>query len=258
MTDDTLLLIGRETPHARDAFETHAQRLRSRDVVDSVRVALYEHEPARELSDLFAEITADTVYALPMFVAHVHDTTSAIPGALSYLSGDVRYCEPIGRSSAITSVLAEQASDCVPASDDTSLLLVGFGSSSAPYQRQTAEYHAARLREWTDYGEVVTCYLLQNPAVECARYNVSNDRVVAVPLFVARNPATEEEIPAKLELDRGGIAYADTLGTRPGLTDAIHAEVETQRVFASARASPPSFEASLAADARALATDGRG
>ncbi|MFC7197472.1 sirohydrochlorin chelatase [Halosimplex aquaticum] len=97
-----------------------------------------------------------------------------------------------------------------------SLVLVGFGSSSKPHHRRTADYHAERLRERTDYGAVLTCYLLQNPAVECVRYGVSTDRAVAVPLFLARSEATEERVPTELELDRGGIEYAEPLGAHPG------------------------------------------
>jgi len=108
---------------------------------------------------------------------------------------------------------------------------VGFGSSSKPHHRQLVEYHASRLREQTAYGEVVRCYLLQNPAVECVRYNITNPSAVAVPLFMHSSSATEEEIPEKLELDRGGIEYATPLGDAPRVTDALAAEVEKQRTL---------------------------
>ena len=112
-----------------------------------------------------------------------------------------------------------------------SLVLVSFGSSSKPHHRRTTDYHAARLREQSEYGQVLTCYLLQNPAVECVRYNVDRERAVAVPFFVSDTEATTSRIPAELELERGGIDYANTLGTHPRLTDAIAAEVRRQRTL---------------------------
>ena len=231
MTDETLLLIGRDTAHAREVFETHAERLRDSGVVDTVRVVVYEDDPIRELGETFASIAAGVVYALPLVVAHTHETTSAIPTVLSSVTGDVCYCEPIGRSPAITGVLTDRASEQLQPDRDTSLVLVGFGNSSQPYQRQVVEYHAERIRTRTPYEEVVPSYLIQDPAVECARYNVSSEEFVAVPVFVSRNEATETEIPSKLELDRGGMRYAEPLGTHHNLTDAIHAEVEKQRVL---------------------------
>ncbi|UPV73860.1 sirohydrochlorin chelatase [Halorussus limi] len=258
MTNESILLIGRKDPHAREVYETHANRLRNRAGVDGVRVATYETEPVRELRETFVKIESDRVYAVPLTTAHTFDTTDGVPAALSYVPGEVRYCEPVGRSPAVTDVLAERATEVVPARNDASLVLVSFGSSSKPYQRQTAEYHAARLNDQSDYDEVLTCYLLQNPTVECVRYNTSNSRTVAVPLFLTQSQATEEEIPAKLELDRGGIKYADPLGEHPRVTDAIHAEVEKQRVLATSEDGPASFEAQLAQNCRPVATDGEG
>lgn len=259
MSSEALLLIGRGTPHTRDVFETHADRLIQRDLVDEVHTATYETEPVRELRGQLAAVAADRVYAVPMCAAHTFDTIDDIPAALSYVSGDVQYCEPIGRSPVVTDLLLQRASNSIPATDDVSLVLIGFGSSSKPYHRQMAEYHAARIREQSEYGEVVSCYLLQNPTVECVRYNISNSRAVAVPLFLARNEATEEQIPEKLELERGGIEYADPFGEHANITDAIHAALEKQRVLALGGDSPSaSFEAQLPRNRSPVVTDGEG
>jgi sirohydrochlorin ferrochelatase len=259
MTSEAILLVGRRTSRSSNPFETHAERLRRRNVVDEVHVATYEREPVRELRDDLRAIAADRTFAVPMYAAHTHDTLGDLPAALSHVPGTVRYCEPIGRSPAVTDVLSERATALVPAGDDVSLVLVGFGSSSNPHHRQVTEYHASRLREGSAYGEVVPCYLLQNPTVECVRYNISNGRAVAVPLFPARNEATEEEIPAKLELGRGGIEYADPFGEHARITDAVQAEVEKQRVLSTRDdAAPPSFEAQLTDERRPVATDGEG
>ncbi|WP_435183534.1 CbiX/SirB N-terminal domain-containing protein [Halobellus sp. EA9] len=258
MTTETVLLIGREARNAREVLDAHAARLGRRADVDEVAVATYESEPVRELRDAFERVGGDVVYAVPMCTAHTHDTLTEIPAALSYVPGDVRYCEPLGGSPAVTEVIAERGGERVPAAADVSLVLVGFGSSSKPYHRQTADYHAARLRERSGYGEVLTCYLLQNPAVECVRYNATMDRAVAVPLFLSRTEATERRIPEELELGRGGIEYADPFGTHPRITDALHAEVEKQRALAAGGDGEETFEAQLARTNRPVATDGEG
>lgn len=259
MTTESILLIGRNTRNAHDVLEAHANRLSRRAVVDDVEIATYESEPIRELKEEFERISADTVYAVPMCAAHSHDTINSIPAALSYIPGDVHYCEPLGQSPAVTEVLKEKGVRLIPAADDVSLILVGFGSSSKPYHRQTTEYHAARLREQSGYGEVLTCYLLQNPTVECVRYNTTKTQSVAVPLFLTRTEATESRIPDELELARGGIEFADPLGEHPRITDAVHAEVEKQRALAvDDAASAASFEAQLTRTQRPVATDGDG
>lgn len=259
MTHEALLLIGRESVDARDVLETHAERLRRRNVAEEIRTVVYDSEPLRELKDEFAALDADRVYAVPMCVAHTHDTTDGLPAALSYVSGGVEYCEPLGQSPAVTSVISERAADVAPPDDETSLALVGLGSSSQPFYRQTMQYHAARLREESAYGEVVTCFLVQNPAVECVRYDVDLSRTVAVPVFLTRSDATERQIPSKLELGRGGVDYAEPLGDHPQMTDAIHAEVEKHRVLATVGDDASgSFEASLTRTRVPIATDGEG
>jgi sirohydrochlorin ferrochelatase len=258
MPDDALLLIGRASVNAGEVLATHAGRIERRGGVDAVHVATYESEPVRELREEFAALSADRVYAVPMCAAHTRETAELLPAALSAVPGELRYCEPVGASPAVTEALVDRAADRAPADDDVSLALVGFGSSSKPYQRRVADYHAARIRERDGFGEVLTCYLLENPAVECVRYNVSGASCVAVPLFLTRTEATEQTIPGKLELDRGGMAYGDPLGTHPRVTDAIHAGFERQRVLATERGAVHSAGADLPGRSRPVATDGEG
>lgn len=255
MTTESLLLVGRTDGGDSEVLSTHAERLDRRNLVDAVHTATYDTEPIRELRGTVSGITTDRVYAVPMVAAHSHDTIEGIPAALSYAPGTVHYCEPIGASPAVTETLVSRASDHA-SGRDTTLVIVGFGSSAKPFHEQTAEYHATRLRERSEYGGVETCYLLQNPAVECVRYNVDTPKAVAVPLFVLPSEATERTIPEKLSVGRGGMAYTGPLGTHERITDAVAAELAKQRSLAEA--SGPGFESRLTADQRPVATDGEG
>jgi sirohydrochlorin ferrochelatase len=242
---DTLLLVGRG--HTERAAREHAARLRDRAVADRVVVATYEDEPA-ELAACGAVRNSgidagDDAYVVPMAPAPDHDTTRAIPGALP----SAHHCEPVGTSPAIVRGLADRAEAVVAPGDEASLALVAFGETAGAKSHATTEEQATRLRETTAYGEVTTAYLVQNPAVECLRYNLSGDRAVVVPFFVAACEETERAIPEKLELDRGGLAYADPLGTHEAVTDAIEAELAKARALGSGTAA-----------VRPVATDGRG
>lgn len=256
MTTESIVLIGRERSESEAFFETHAGRLAEQTAVDAVKTATYETEPVQELRGQLRDLSAERVYAVPMRVAHNHDTTRGVPAALSHISGEVLYCEPPGGSDAVTDVIEQKAGSLVSPQPETSLVLVGFGSNSQPDHRKTTEHHADRLRDRTEYGEVVSCYLLQNPAVECARYNISNPAAVVVPLFFGESEATAERIPAQLELGRGGIEYAAPLGCHPRITDAIRAEIERQRALDES--APEPFEAELARTRQPVATDGDG
>lgn len=234
MSDDALLLIGRETAHG-DVLGTHADRLRERGIADEVRILTYGTEPIRELRPALGDVGAERTFAVPMTVAHSRRTADDVAAALSAVPDRVHYCEPVGRSPAVTAALRERAR--AADADAASLVLVAFGDSALPHHRRTAEYQAERLRD--SYREVHPCYLIQNPTAECARYNVDDDGAVAVPLFLRACEATATRIPEALELDRGGVVYADPLGEHPRVTDAIAAEVRRQRSLADAGAADP-------------------
>lgn len=245
MVRDTLLLVGRRSPGLAAVCETHARRLERRGMVDRVETRLYDEEPDAALR---GELPADgRVFAVPMTFAHTHETANAIPRALARADRPVTYCEPPGRQAVLTAAISDRAA--AARTDADTLVLVGFGSGAGERQRRTLEYHADRLTD--QYPDVSACYLLQNPAVECARYNVAGERPVAVPLFLASDERTREEIPEKLDLDRGGLAYAEPLGTHRAVTDALHAAVAASQVSGEETED-------LVAAAQPVATDGRG
>jgi sirohydrochlorin ferrochelatase len=250
-----VVAVARESPEATGVLGAHADRLRERGIADAVHTATWGTEPGRDLLPAFDAVAADRVFVVPVRAAHCHATTDGVPAALDALDGTVHYCEPVGPSARVTDALAARATRLVEPAPDASLVLVGRGSGDQPFARRAAERHATRLRRRTAYGEVTAAFLQQNPTVECARYAVDNDRVVAVPLPLIPAPATESAIPRKLAVDRGGLAYADPLGTDPAVTDAVAARVAERR---AAGADTSTFEADLAADGQRLAADGKG
>lgn len=254
--DATVLLVGQESGENRGTLEAHAERLRARGLELDVRLVTFEQEPERELSATFGSLQSDTVYVVPMCLAHTRVTTELLPDAFTHFTGEVRYCEPVGRHGAVTKAIRDRAAEALEPGQDVTLILASMGNTSAPHQRRATETHADRIRETAEYGAVRTAYLVQNPAVECARYTVSTDRAVTVPLFLTRGPATDEEIPRKLELDRGGMAYADPLGEHERITTAIESVVHTQRAIAGEL--PTTYEDSLTVTNRQMATDGDG
>jgi sirohydrochlorin ferrochelatase len=254
---DALVLVARESPAAAGVLGTHADRLRDRAVTDTVHSATWEEEPGRELHGVFEGIAADRTFVVPVRAAHARATTDGVPAAFGACMGEVVYCEPAGPSPAVTDAIADRAAEHVRPGPDAARLLVGLGSGDQPFERQAADYHATRLQQMTDYGEVTTAFLLQNPAVECARYAVTNDRVVAVPLPLVPSAATAEEMPRKLEVDRGGLSYAAPLADHPAVTDAIAARVAERRGGETDEPTA-SFEDELAREGQRLAADGDG
>lgn len=249
MTRETLVLVGREA--VAPAINRHADRLRGRSAVDAVTTATYGAEPTPDLLDQLRPMPGERSYVVPMCFAHTRATLTDVPRALGRLPGDVRYCDPIGENPIVTRAIRTKAR---AAGDADALLLVALGNSADDYAREAATFHADRLRD--EFAEVRTAYLLQDPAVECARYLVESDRAVVCPLFVGDCEATTRRIPEGLELERGGFDYADPFGDDGAVTEAVRATVERERVLAASGTRSPGTD--LVADAAPVATDGRG
>lgn len=253
----TLLLVGRETTSARDVLETHAKRLHRRCAVETVSIATYSDDPYRELRDTLTGIESEETYVVPMCAGHTNETTTDLPAALTQIDGTVHYCEPVGNDPAITEAIDDRARDAVDPGAGVSLVLVGLGNTGATHHRGVLESHAERLRQRTAYATVRGCYLVQNPAVECVRYNVPTERAVAVPLFILPSETTAERIPDKLGVDRGGFVCTDPLGAHEKVTDAVESILDARTAMENGTR-PVTFEDALAATSRPVATDGDG
>jgi len=234
MINGTLLLVGRHTNGSSQALEVHAERLRDRDIAASVRVAHYDRTHAIDGDGTALSKTGalddGEVFLLPVLMTNTRGAEHAVRAIATSIPNSVCVCDPIGRVPAVSRLLLERAAETAQPTEDTALVLVGFGSGSAPGSRETLKYHERRLRKRSDYADVRSCYLLQDPAAECVRYNVSRRRMVVVPAFVSPGPAIRTEIRAKIRDDRGRVAYAEPIGTHSLLTDAMYAAVAKQYI----------------------------
>ncbi|MDG5775751.1 sirohydrochlorin chelatase [Haloarculaceae archaeon H-GB2-1] len=229
-----LVLVGRSAAGAGDVLATHAARLRERAVADEVTTLQYDHDPVAEIADELAAVEAETVFVSPLVVEREHFPARDVERVTDRT---VHVCEPLGWSPALTDAVLDRADANVSTPAAATLVLVGLGRSSASDRDLAVAYHADRIRERDVYAQVLDGYLLQNPAVECVRYDVATEEVVVVPVFPARCQATEERIPKALGFEPDGIAAP--LGAHPRVTDCIQAELARERVLREGSRSVP-------------------
>ena len=135
-----------------------------------------------------------------------------------------------------------------PDFSDAALLLVGHGSTRNADSASPTGQHADELRRRRIFGQVLECFLQQEPLLATVRRGVSAPRIFVVPLFISEGYFTEQIIPRKLDLDcndghgsprrqqRGGqtLHYCRPVGIHPGMTEVVLArarEVVEQHPF---------------------------
>ena len=108
------------------------------------------------------------------------------------------------------------------------LVIVGHGSHLNEDSSLPVYEHARRIRESSEYDEVVECFWKEEPSMRHVLDTVEAEDVCVVPAFISEGYFTQQVIPRELGLTgpvtrKGGktVRYAGPLGTFEGMADVI-------------------------------------
>jgi len=133
---------------------------------------------------------------------------------------------------------------------NTTLVLLGHGSTKNDGSEKPVFQHAAELRRRGPFAAVREAFWKQEPKIAGVLEVVRSPRVIIVPLFISEGYFTEEAIPEALGFKQPGeanwlrvmnhsgrvITYTKPVGTQPCMTDVLlhrAAEVVAQHPFPS-------------------------
>ena len=111
---------------------------------------------------------------------------------------------------------------------DTTLIIVGHGSTENPDSSEPTHEHADSIRQRGVFEEVRCAFWKEEPSLREVLYGIKSNTVIVVPNFISEGYFTQKVIPRELELTghvthRGSqtIFYADPVGIHPLMTQAI-------------------------------------
>ncbi|MGI8820896.1 MAG: CbiX/SirB N-terminal domain-containing protein [Chthoniobacterales bacterium] len=260
-----LLIVGHgSTTNADSSRPTlaHAAAIRRRGVFAEVQCCFWKEEPSlRDALLLFQEGGITDVYVVPNFISEGYFTQIVIPRELELQgrrtarsSGQTwKYCEPVGNHPAMTALLlgrAREVAGGVP-ENETSLLIVGHGTSLNDNSAVAAKREVEAIRELQRYAAVLNTYLEEAPLIADWAALTDTPHVVVVPFFIADGLHSYEDIPVLLgieaapsgsasERQRAGdvfrqnphrlqerwLYYANSIGTDPQFADLIVEQAE--------------------------------
>ncbi len=206
MNNTALLLLGHGSskhPDSSRSCRMHAEVLRDRGEFSEVHCAFLKEEPW--VAEALGKIHSEHIVIVPDFLAEGYFTRQVIPGLLKLdsLPDTVRYCEPVGTHPMMQELIAqtaeELAGDWRP--DETSLLLVGHGSTKNSRSKQTLLDHAQALREKGGLMEIADAWLEEEPFVRQWQETVTRDQVIVVPFLLSDGQHGGWDIPEMLGLD---------------------------------------------------------
>src|SRR6185436_16345366 len=126
---------------------------------------------------------------------------------------------------------------------DSTLVLIGHGSTLNADSSAPTHQHADELKRRNIFGQVLTAFWKEEPAICAVLRGAYQPRVFCVPLFISEGYFTEEVIPRELGFAPGekkmrkgdqSIHYCGPIGTHDSMTEVLLArakEIVAKRPF---------------------------
>lgn len=257
-----LLIVGHGSTVNPDSSEPslkHAAEIRRRGIFAEVACCFWKEEPSlRDALNFFPDPAIEDVYVVPNFISEGYFTQTVIPRELELegreterAGGQVwKYCEPVGNHPAMTELLLARAQAVAPGvpESETSLLIVGHGTSLNDNSALAAKREVEKIRARGRYAAVLNVYMEEAPLVADWAKLTNSPHVIVVPFFISDGLHSYEDIPALLGIElssRGALSdfgecfrrnphpihgrslyYASAIGTEKRFADVIVEQAE--------------------------------
>jgi sirohydrochlorin cobaltochelatase len=210
--NSALLIVGHGStvnPSSSAPTLMHAAAIRHRGIFADVACCFWKEEPSlRDALFFFRDPAIREVYVVPNFISEGYFTRTVIPRELELAgpeterrSGQLwKYCEPAGNHESMTERLLARAHEVAPEvpEAETSLLIVGHGTSLNDNSAVAAKQQAEKIRALGRYAAVLNVYMEEPPLVSDWLNLTQTRNVVVVPFFISDGLHSYEDIPALL------------------------------------------------------------
>jgi len=254
-SDAALLIVGHGSTVNSDSSAPslrHATEIRRRGLFAEVACCFWKEEPSlRDALLLFSDPAINEVYVVPNFISEGYFTQTVIPRDLELgvrltrrSDGQVwKYCEPVGSNSAMTELLLRRAQEVAPGvpERETSLLIVGHGTSLNDNSAVAAKREVEAIRQLGRYAAVLNVYMEEAPLVADWPKLTHTPNVIVVPFFISDGLHSYEDIPILLGIENVSsdvfrenphplhdrdLYYASSIGTDARIAEIIVEQAE--------------------------------
>jgi len=203
-----LVIVGHGSTTNPDSSEPNhllADAIRALGIFDEVLCCFWKEEPS--MREILHTISAADVYVVPNFISEGYFTQTVIPrelglgGPVTLLEGKtIRYSEPVGNHTSMTSVLLKRARETAPGipTAESSLLIVGHGTNLNDNSAKAAKNQVALLTELGLYAEVLPTYMEEAPLISDWASMTTQQNVVVIPFFISDGLHSYQDIPVLL------------------------------------------------------------
>ncbi len=206
-SNTALVILGHGSskhPSSSIPCRLHADTIRRMQVFKEVHCGFLKETPLIE--NCLDHVDAEKVIILPNFLAEGYYTKKVIPEKLGLesLSEAVTYLKPLGLDDDIQEMIIDLADkamgDWKP--EETSLVLLGHGSTKSARSKDTLLEHISGLKEKTNFAQITDLWLEEPPFIKDWRDEVESKQILYIPYLIADGQHGGWDIPELLGMQR--------------------------------------------------------
>jgi len=205
--DTALIILGHgSSVHASSSIpcRLHADTIRRSGRFHSVYCGFIKEAPL--IQNCLEHVEAEKVIILQNFLAEGYYTNKVIPERLDLekFGDSVTYLKPLGLDPFIQDVIIEQSEKALKEwkPEDTTLMLLGHGSTKSATSKDTLLKHISELKERTDFAHISDLWLEEPPFIKDWRDSVKTKQVLFIPYLIADGQHGGWDIPEMLGVER--------------------------------------------------------
>jgi len=210
-----LLLLGHGSSKHSDSSKSvrkHAEEVRRQNIFLEVHTAFLKEDMLVE--NALDEIGDEDVIIVLDFLAEGYFTKQVIPKLLKLATRPetIYFSQPVGLNPVMANLLATAAENELREwqVEETSLLLVGHGSTKNSRSKLTMLEHMKRLKELTGFADIGDLWLEEAPFVPEWSKLASKKQVIVVPFLLSDGQHGGWDIPEELGIKKGDAVHGVT------------------------------------------------
>lgn len=207
MKDTALVILGHGSskhPSSSIPSRLHADTIRRMGVFHSVHCGFLKETPFIE--ECLDHVSAEKILILPNFLAEGYYTKKVIPEKLNLARYDkqIHYLRPLGLDATIQDIISDVTVRALGEwkPEETTLMLLGHGSTKSATSKDTLLEHITALREKTDFAQITDLWLEEPPFIKDWRVSAESSQVLLVPYLIADGQHGGWDIPEMIGMRR--------------------------------------------------------
>ena len=225
-----IVLVAHGTGESSAAAARCAALIAKRRPATRVRAACLKGRPS--VAEALSSESVGPVCLVPLLMAEGYSYAALRAQAGAAATGrEIAICRPLGTNPGLGELVVQMAAETCEAENwrpaDSTLVLVGHGTTRHAASSVSAKAQAARIAARGDFADVVPAFLEEPPDLASVLRGLSSRPVVVAGFFLDSGTHGADDVPRLIAASGVPAVYAGPVGAHPDLAGLILEQAQT-------------------------------